>query len=254
MVGTARARRRREATMDVLVTGVYRSKNVAVLQRLLTGLPAHWRTAWWALDAVHPSLADTTVGSGTGGKFELLNRTIALADADGSDAQAIVLVDDDVWLTRGSLSRLVELTRRAGLGLSQPAHGRTSKSTYPFNRRRWFAMVRETTFVEIGPIIVIDGRWRDELLPFPDGIGMGWGLELLWRRRRQDGLRMGIVDAVTVQHPDLPNATYLDTAAPEFARVDALLAEDGLHNIADAQQTVSVWPRWRRDPPHGWRP
>ena len=238
--------------MEVLVAGVYRSRNAAVLRRLLATVPPDWHSAWWSLDEVDPALAEATVGVGSGGKFELLNNAIERSPCKLTDVDTVVLVDDDVWLDRGSLPELVELTRRAGFGLAQPAHGRGSKSTYSFNRRRPLTTARETTFVEIGPIIVIDGRWCSELLPFPDDIGMGWGLEVLWRRRRRDGLRMGIVDAVTVQHPDPPNATYLAGAEPEFARVEKLLAEDGVATIQDIQQTVSVWWRWQRRPPKAW--
>lgn len=238
--------------MTVLVAGVYRSRNVAIMRRLLTGLPASWDAAWWSLDDVDPSLAADTVGAGPGGKFDLLNTIIERSGRDLGALETVVLVDDDVWLDRGDLAELVRLTRRAGFGLAQPAHGRGSQSTYAFNRRHPLAVARETTFVEIGPIIVIDGRWCTELLPFSDELGMGWGLELLWRRRRRDGLRMGIVDAVTVQHPDRPNATYLQGAEPEFARVDKLLAEEGLTSIRAAQKTVGVWWRWRRRPPKAW--
>lgn len=206
--------------------------------------------ALWALDDPLPAFADRTVGSGAGGKFELLNRILARS----GPAETVVVVDDDAWLTRGSFPDLVGLTVAAGFDLAQPAHDRTSRSTYTFNRRRLTTVARETTFVEIGPILVMRGQGPARLLPFPADIGMGWGLELLWRRERERGVRMGVIDVVTVHHPDAPNATYLDGAAPEFERVQRLLAEDGLTTIRDAQSTVGRWRRWQRRAPRGWRP
>jgi hypothetical protein len=232
-----------------LVAGIYRAANAAPLRRILDGVPPDWRIALWALDDVIPSVERYTVGSGRGGKFGLLNET--LARAGGGDT--MVLIDDDAWLTRGSFAGLVTIAAEAGFDLAQPAHDRTSQSTYPFNRRQLTTVARETTFVEIGPIMVLRGRAPSMLLPFPDDIGMGWGLELLWRRERARCLRMGVVDAVTVHHPDPPNATYADGASAEYDRVDRLLAEDGLTNIREAQRTVSRWWRGRRRPPKGWR-
>jgi hypothetical protein len=235
--------------VGVVVAGIYRAANAESLQRILRDVPGDWRIALWALDDVLPSYADVTVGSGRGGKFGLLNETLARSGIDDT----LVLIDDDAWLSRGSFAELVTIAAEAGFDVAQPAHDRDSKSTYEFNRQRRTAVARETTFVEIGPIIVMRGRAPSVLLPFPDDIGMGWGLELLWRRERARGLRMGVVDAVTVHHPDPPNATYADSAAVEFDRVDRLLAEDGLSNIRDAQRTVGRWWRGRRRPPQGWR-
>lgn len=235
--------------MGVLVAGIYRAVNAAPLQRVLGGVPRDWRIALWALDDVIPPLAAQTIGSGCGGKFELLNETLARAGGDDT----LVFIDDDAWISRGSFAGLVRLATRAGFDLAQPAHDRTSQSTYTFNRRRLATVARETTFVEIGPIMVLRGRAPSVLLPFPADIGMGWGLELLWRRERARGLRMGVVDAVTVHHPDPPNATYADGASAEYDRVDRLLAEDGLTDIRDAQRTVGRWWRGQRRPPRRWR-
>jgi hypothetical protein len=234
--------------VGVLVAGIYRVTNVEPLQRILASVPPGWRVALWALDDVIPSLADRTVGSGRGGKFGLLNETLARAGSDDT----LVLIDDDAWLTRGTFADLVAIAAEAGFDVAQPAHDRDSRSTYTFNRRRRATVARETTFVEIGPIIVLRGRAPAMLLPFPADIGMGWGLELLWRRERVRGLRLGVIDAVAVHHPDPPNATYAAGAGVEFDRVDRLLAEDGLSNIRDAQRTVGRWWRGQRRPPRRW--
>jgi hypothetical protein len=235
--------------VGVVVAGIYRATNAKTLHRIVDGLPKDWRLVLWALDDVVPDFAAQTVGAGRGGKFGLLNETLARAGSDDT----LVLIDDDAWLTRGSFADLVSIAAEAGFDLAQPAHDGASRSTYSFNRRRRLTVARETTFVEIGPIIVMRGRAPAMLLPFPDDIGMGWGLELLWRRERARGLRMGVIDAVSVRHPDPPNATYLDGAAAEFERVDRLLAEDGLTNIGEAQRTVGRWWRGQRRAPRRWR-
>ena len=60
--------------------------------------------------------------------------------------------------------------------------------------------MRETRFVEIGPVTVFSRRAAAELLPFPE-LRYGWGLDLHWAAiAGRRGWRLGVVDAVPVRH------------------------------------------------------
>ena len=67
-------------------------------------------------------------------------------------------------------------------------------------RRRPASLVRETRFVEIGPLTAFGRRAAEELLPFPD-LRFGWGLDLHWAALAAErGWRLGVVDATPVRH------------------------------------------------------
>lgn len=227
------------------VVGVYRRHNAEVVSRLLaSGRRRHWQVALWALDEPAPSLRAETVGSGPGGKFDLLNECLRRCPPDPADF--VIAVDDDVTLRRGSLDLLCEIMSRAELGLAQPAHGRGSRSSYEFNRAARLSRARVTTFVEIGPVFAVAPAWQSELLPFPEGMGMGWGLELIWADLMQRGCRLGVVDAVQVIHPEAPTTGYSHEV--EEARAQRLMAETGITAMRQAQRVLDVWRPWQRRP------
>ena len=101
------------------------------------------------------------------------------------DEGYVVVSDDDVVFTRGTLDALVVLCERARLDLAQPSRS-DDNSRFEFNvahaitRARRLSRVRLTTCVETGPLVVLGPRWRDRILPFPEERGMGWGVELDW--------------------------------------------------------------------------
>ena len=74
-------------------------------------------------------LRDNTVGVGVGAKLHLLNDVVARA---GIDHEWLVVSDDDVEFTRGSVVDLVALCSRAGLDLAQPGRS-DDNSQYEFN-------------------------------------------------------------------------------------------------------------------------
>ena len=60
--------------------------------------------------------------------------------------------------------------------------------------------MRETRFVEIGPLTAFGRRAAAELLPFPE-LRFGWGLDLHWAALAAErGWRLGVVDATPVRH------------------------------------------------------
>ena len=157
--------------------GVYRRQNAAYVATLVEVAVEHrWRTAWWALDGAEPSLAHVTVGEGPGMRLALLNELTAYVPDEGY----IVVSDDDVAFTQGSLPALVVLCDRARLDLAQPARS-DGNLRFEFNvahaitRPRRLSRVRLTTFVETGPLIVVGPTLADASPPVPgeprDGMG-----------------------------------------------------------------------------------
>jgi hypothetical protein len=60
--------------------------------------------------------------------------------------------------------------------------------------------VRETSFVEIGPLFAFHADTFDVLLPFP-ALRFGWGLDAHWSAiAREHRWRMGIIDATPIRH------------------------------------------------------
>jgi hypothetical protein len=137
--------------------------------------------------------------------------------AAGSDW--LLVVDDDVRLPRAFLDRFVAVCEAFGLDLAQPAQTLRSHSAWKVTRRRPASLVRETRFVEIGPVTAFSRRAAAELLPFPQ-LRYGWGLDLHWAAiAGQRGWRLGVVDALPVRHESrLVGATYSrDDAESEAA-------------------------------------
>jgi hypothetical protein len=109
--------------------------------------------------------------------------------------------------------------------------------------RRARSVVRETAFVEIGPVTAFHSETFADLLPFPD-LRMGWGLDLHWAAlARQRGWRVGIVDAAPIEHLARPAAAGYDRdRAVSEAR--AFLAGRAHLPRAEAERTLAVHRRW----------
>lgn len=232
------------------LVGIYRRRNAEHVRRLIDEADdARWSTAWWALDEPDETLAEYTVGTGQGLRLPLLNETIARVPGR---TDWLVVSDDDLVFTRGSLVSLLDMCKRAGFDLAQPARSDDNR-TYEFNvahditRARNLSRARLTTFVEIGPLFVVSPSWRERIVPFPAERGMGWGLELEWYSLYLQGCRLGIVDAVRVKHLGTPGGAY--DFRQSAHRVHEELAEHGFDGWQAVQRTVGVWRRWRRTPP-----
>jgi hypothetical protein len=175
------------------------------------------------------------------GKFENLNRLLDAHRAPGHDW--LIVLDDDVQLPRGFLDRFLFLCERFGLALAQPAHRLNSHAAWPQTRRRAGSVVRETRFVEIGPVTAFGGATFATLLPFPQ-LRMGWGLDAHWAALAQEhGWRCGVTDAVAIRHRAAPAAdAYSREAAIAEAR--AFLAGRPYVSAQDARRTVTTHRRW----------
>ncbi len=176
------------------------------------------------------------------GKFENLNRLLAAHPA--GDHDWLLLVDDDILLPRGFLDRFLFLAERFSLDLAQPAHRLRSHAAWSVTRRRPFSVVRETPFVEIGPVTAFSRRTFSALLPFPP-LRMGWGLDAHWAAlAREHGWRCGVLDAVSISHRAAPAAsTYSREAALAEAR--AFLTGRPYLRAREIQRTLATHRNWR---------
>jgi GT2 family glycosyltransferase len=182
-----------------------------------------------------------TAPPGGSGKFENLNRLLAAHPPDPYDW--LLVIDDDVELPRGFLDRFLYLCDRFSLALAQPAHRLRSHAAWPVTRRRPGSVVRETSFVEIGPVTAFARRTFPVLLPFPE-LRMGWGLDVHWAAlAREQGWRCGIVDAVSIRHLAAPAAAaYPREAAVAEAR--SFLTERPYLSAREAGRTLTTHRHW----------
>jgi hypothetical protein len=227
---------------DVLVIGVYREGSL--MPEALQTLHSNSHNVGIALGstgAADPALDADTVATGlAGGKFENLNEL--LPKADHASVDWLLVVDDDVRLPRAFLDRFVAVCEAFGLDLAQPAQTLRSHSAWKVTRKRPASLVRETRFVEIGPVTAFSRRAAAELLPFPE-LRYGWGLDLHWAAiAGQRGWRLGVVDALPVRHESsLVGAAYSrEDAEAEAAR---FLADRPYLSSARAGEVIAVHRR-----------
>ncbi|MGH1573529.1 hypothetical protein ACRAWG_26280 [Methylobacterium sp. P31] len=132
------------------------------------------------------------------GKFD--NITQALSSRDVRSYDWLIIVDDDVAFGKNFLDIVLHLSEKHDLRIAQPAHQFHSYSTFKVTERHWGSMVRETGFVEIGPISLLHRETFDDLLPFPS-LRWAWGLDVLWSHvAARRGWRMGVIDATPLRH------------------------------------------------------
>ena len=175
------------------------------------------------------------------GKFENLN--LLLGAHSPEDRDWLLVIDDDIALPKGFLDNFLFLVERFALDLAQPAHRLASHAAWRVTRRHGGDVVRETRFVEIGPLTAFARSTFSTLLPFPD-LRMGWGLDLHWAAlAREHGWRCGVVDATPIAHRAAPAAsTYSREQALDEAR--AFLSGRPYLKASEAQQTIVTHRRW----------
>ena len=219
---------RKQPRRRVLVASVYRPGSL--LAEALPQLASDRHDVKLALGAVkeaEPALAASTVAEGLGGgKFANLNQVLEARAP--LDFDWILAVDDDLVLPQRFLDRFVALCERFGLDLAQPAQTLRSHSAWRVTRRRPASLVRETRFVEIGPLTAFGRRAAAELLPFPE-LRFGWGLDLHWAALAGErGWRLGVVDATPVRHESATVAFAYPRAEAEAEAADFLASRPHL--------------------------
>jgi GT2 family glycosyltransferase len=200
-----RAARREPPRRRVLVVGIERPGSLMAAARAELVRSRH------AVDVV-------TAPQGERGKFENLNALLAVHPP--AAYEWLLVIDDDVALPRGFLDAFLCAAERTGLKLAQPAHRLHSHAAWPVTRRHPGATARETTFVEIGPVTAFQRDSFDVLLPFPEGLRMGWGLDVHWAAVAAEyGWPIGVVDATPIGHTQQPaGSAYARDAAEAEAR------------------------------------
>ncbi|HEY3726555.1 MAG TPA: hypothetical protein VGL51_05245 [Solirubrobacteraceae bacterium] len=180
--------------------------------------------------------------AGERGKFENLDQLLEHHPAAGHDW--LLILDDDVSLPAGFLDVFLFLAERFGLALAQPAHRWRSHAAIAVTRRRPNRVVRETGFVEIGPMVALQAVTFSELLPFPP-LRAGWGLDAHWSAVAAEcGWPLGVVDATPVTHGLRRTASAYDRQAA-IAEAREFLATRPYVSARDAQRTLVGHRGWR---------
>ena len=228
------AARRNPPRRKVLVLGVERPEHNALAQKIRREL----------LRSRH-DVELHTGPPGALGKFENLNLLLAGGVRGSSipDHDWLLVIDDDVELPHDFLDRFLFLAERFSLDLAQPAHQLNSHAAWLVTRRRPGSVVRETSFVEIGPVTAFARSTFSTLLPFPS-LRMGWGLDLHWAAlAREHAWRCGVIDATAIGHRVAPAANaYSREVAVAEAR--AFLAEHPYLRADEAQHTLATHRHW----------
>jgi len=224
----------------VLALSVYRpdSRHIAAATAELFGTRHEIGMALASTGEPIPALASNTLASHLhGGKFQNLNAL--LQRTLGTEFDWLLVIDDDVDLPEHFLDRFLALCEHFELALAQPAQTLRSHAAWRVTRRRPDSLVRETHFVEIGPVTAFRKHVAAALTPFPE-LDYGWGLDLHWAAlAARNGWRLGVVDAVPVRHEHSPvAAAYRHEDAIREAR--SFLTGRPFVTAAEAQQTVST--------------
>ena len=227
---------------EIAFIAVYRARHAQRLRRLLQDLDHSVTVRLWCLNEPPEHMYELTEGHGPGTRFTLLNRLVETIPPSRR-RDGLVISDDDYSFRVGNLTQLVKAGRALGLDAWQPAHSASSWVSYPFVRRRIGTVLRRTTFVEQGPLLVLSKRAQEVFLPLPEDLGMGWGAEVRWSSvfaNRQ--LNLGIVDALATRH--LPADDGYDRNA-QRRQLSEILEEAGIESLEQLQREYSRLGPWK---------
>lgn len=191
----------------ILALGVYLASQPNTVEDVVANLAGsslhHVTQRWVALLGQPPSeaVARVTARSETrkAPKFELLNDLLRSEDLSAFDY--VLLLDDDIVLPDRFLDRFISLQARLDFAIAQPARTSNSYIDHTIVEQQRGVLARQTRFVEIGPVVSFHRSAYGLVFPFDLTSPMGWGYENVWSYRlAQRGLKMGIIDAVPVDH------------------------------------------------------
>lgn len=246
-----RGTRRAVAGKRVLVLGVYaadRATNVADIVSSLSEPSGMFVTQRWAAlggpaptQAVH---AVTRLRLAAGPKWEIIAALMTPGDFKRFDF--VVVCDDDIVLPERFLSAFLSLQQSLGFAAAQPARTHGSFLDWPITEKQEGSLARETRFVEGGPVVSFHRASYPFVFPLDLRSPMGWGYGAVWSHTLGSaGLKMGIIDAVPVDHGLRPQVTHYDRRVAERQRAILLSGKD--HRPYDECFTVlDVKPSDRR--------
>jgi hypothetical protein len=216
-------------------------RRVLVLAVQRTDVPNLLEATRYELARSRHDVTVATREAGTAGKFA--NLDALLVDQPAEEHDWLLVLDDDVALPPHFLDRFLVVCERFAFTLAQPAHRHRSHAAWPLTRRRP-DVARVTRFVEIGPVTAFHYDAFAALLPFPP-LRMGWGLDAHWAAiARDQGWRVGIVDATPIRHGLRRTASgYANADAVAEAR--AFLADRPYLSGPELTETLATYRSWR---------
>ena len=224
----------------VLILGVYMGNRRSLINHIVPtlGSSIHCQVTqrWIAIGSVSK---DAAVMAATveaiperTPKFTLINSLISTVDIAKTDF--IMVCDDDVTVCSDFTDRFIGWQQHCSFALAQPARTWNSYVDHSFVRRSLWCQARETRFVEIGPIFSMSRSMAELMLPFDESSPMGWGYDLVWPViARQHGLKLGIVDAVAIEHSMRARGALYD-ASNEIESMAKMLSQREHLNAREA--------------------
>jgi hypothetical protein len=219
----------------VLVLGIYLAQRLNHVADIVATLADSERCRvhqrWVGLGGCDPDprVADVTVleTDARRPKFDFVNELLTGQSLESFDY--VVLADDDILLPDRFLDALTRLQGLLQLAIAQPARTAKSYIDHPIVQQHPGLVARETRFVEIGPVVSFHRSAYDLVFPFDLTSSMGWGYENVWAKRCADrGLRIGILDAVPVDHSLRPPVAHYDWSSADRERRDFLARHEHL--------------------------
>jgi hypothetical protein len=226
-----------ERRQRVLVLGIYlagQPNNVAALVDAFASSERYQVTqSWAALGGTPPTegVAQVTTHAvpGLKPKCLLLNDLLAAQDLDRF--AYVVVSDDDIALPERFLDRYLALQTRLSFAIAQPARTPESFIDHHIVVQQRGAAARQTLFVESGPLVSFQRPAFHLALPYDLSSPMGWGVENVWAYRvQQHGLKMGIIDALPVEHRMRARGAYYDCLKTRAERLAYLAKTPHLPN------------------------
>ncbi len=221
-----------KAKKKVLIVGIYLSDERNNIDHIVKNLSCSSQVEvtqkWFAMGnrrSSSPKVAEVTVDiiNYRKPKFQILNEVIA--NEQLSDYDYFMMIDDDISLPEKFIDRFIDLQSKLNFVIAQPARTSNSYIDHPIVEQQRGVIARETHFVEIGPVVSFHKSVYNLILPFDLRSPMGWGYELIWAYRIfRQGLKMGIIDSIPVEHSMRKPVAYYDWEKANKQR-DELLKE-----------------------------
>ena len=137
-------------------------------------------------------------------KYTLINEV--LKDYRLEEYDYVIVTDDDVTVGKGFIDAFIYIQEKLDFSLAQPARTYLSIIAHRITKQRFGLLARETSFVEIGPILSVRKNVFLDIFPFDESSPMGWGYDFVWPAiLRRKKLKMGIVDITPLNHTIRPS-------------------------------------------------